>query len=209
MNSSIIQSIKKLESYFEKFELLPAQPNLLPKIKELYPNITPDLIEFYECCDGFSGGFDIEGSIIFSLDRIIELTEGRSGDNPLFTILFPIRNDGGWNFDCSILSDEGKNSIVYWDGETSAKPDYPIAGNLENFFTHFTDWAITCFNKDGTYQFKYDLFENNDSEYYDWPCDVQWTAKRDKALKGWLTKKEYRLLFDTELEAPKKGIFGF
>ena len=199
MNQSIANSIQSLNAYFDKFELKPAKENLIPKLKALYPNITDELVEFYECCDGFHSGFEEENSIILGVESIIELTEGRSGENPLFTQLLPIRNDGCWNFDCVVLGPTGKNTIVFWDRETSEKPDYPIAGNLDNFFDFFVKWAITCYHHDGTPKYEYDILENCDAQSFPWPFELNWIIQNDQTLKEWLLSTEYRLLFDQEL----------
>tara|TARA_Y100000589_G_C26901341_1_gene526395 strand:- start:53 stop:682 length:630 start_codon:yes stop_codon:yes gene_type:complete len=208
MNNSISNSLKSLSAHFNKFELKPAKPKLILKLRELYPNITDELVEFYEFCDGFDSGFEEENATILSVEEIINLTKERSGNNPLFTELIPIRNDGFWNFDCLMLNPKGKNTIVFWNGETSEKPDNPIAGNLATFFDHFVKWATTCYNKDGTSKYEYDILENRNAKSFPWPLDLKWIVRNDKPLKKWLSDKEYRLLFDKELAPLKKNFFG-
>ena len=201
MNTIIEDCINKLSNYFDEFEINPpASKKLIQNLDQFYPHLNNEIIEFYSYCNGFNVNLQQEYNkgIILSLDYIFEtMEESRTGENPLFTILFPLRNDGFWNFDCMLMNNSiGDGSIVFWDNGTSPDPDHLLASSLEKYFTFLTDYLITRYHQNGQIKFEYDI-NNPKMLNYPWPYNYKWITNFHSKFAELENDNEFKKLFYT------------
>ncbi|MBO6515050.1 MAG: SMI1/KNR4 family protein [Bacteroidia bacterium] len=191
--------IKRLESYFDKFELFePSSTTSIEHFKTYYTGLTPDIKDFYTFCNGFDVHTDdyYDGKVI-SLEEHLELIEAIRSDNlPLFTYQFPILTDGCGNYDCVMfLNGQGSNSVVFRDSDDGL-PSYVKANCLSSYFSFLTNDLLLRYNRDGTIKPEYDL-ENPDPVEIDWPHNSRQMITKDPGLIDLYKDVGYALQFSS------------
>lgn len=200
MNQAIKNSIQQLGDYFENFELHPPAPkSQVEKLRDYFPYLSLEIIDLYDYCNGFNVHLKeaYKTGILLSLDYIFETMKySRTGENPLFTILFPLRNDGCWNFDCLLMNnDMGNGSVLFWDNGTGPNPDYLLAGSLENYFKFLAEDLITRHHPDGSVKPEYDI-DNPDMLEYPWPFNNEWIGQQDADFAKLNTNENFKKLLE-------------
>ncbi|MBI3235395.1 MAG: hypothetical protein HYZ42_15390 [Bacteroidetes bacterium] len=175
--------ISKLASYFENFELRPPVTNQINDLKEYYKDISKEIIDFYNFCDGFNAHLeDPDTGNIFSLEEhLYNLTEMRNDEYPLFNSLFPLRSDGSGNFDCIMFVDGiGNNSVIFNDSDYGL-PSYIKASSLSSYISFLTEDLILRYQPNGKIKPDFDI-DNPDPVETDWPFNAKQMILKDPEL---------------------------
>ncbi|MFY0672784.1 MAG: SMI1/KNR4 family protein [Bacteroidia bacterium] len=190
--------IERLKAYFNKFELRPpTQKNNIEGFKKYYKNLSQEVIDFYNYCDGFDANveYDVEGAIISLEEHQERIDQIRTGEYPLFTYQFPITTDGCGNYDCVMfLEGVGNNSVVFWDIDYGL-PSFLKASSLSSFITFMVNDLIQRFNPDGSVKPEFNL-DNPDPAESDWPFNSKKMMLNDPGLIKLYKSDEFAKEFD-------------
>jgi len=199
----IKNEIERLALYFENFELRP--PSLkINDFKKYYKNLTPEVIDFYNLCDGFNANTEdyCDGNIISLDDHLNLINQMRSGQNPLFTYQFPLLSDGCGNFDCIMfLGGLGNNSVIFWDSDNGL-PSFLKASSLSKYISFLTEDLLLRYNPNGSVKPEYDI-DNPNPIKTDWPFNTKKMILKDSNLIELYKDKDYALQFDEPAELIK------
>ena len=197
--------ISKLASYFDNFELRPPIKNQINDLKKHYKNITIEIVDFYNFCDGFNThleDYDYDGNIISLKEHLDYLNQMKSEELPLFTNLFPLRSDGCFNFDCIVfLNGLGNNSVIFNDSDYGL-PSYIKASSLGSYISFLTEDLILRYQQNGKIKSEFDI-ENPNPIETDWPFNPKKMIVKDPELIKLYKDKDYSLLFNEPEELIK------
>lgn len=197
-------NISKLADYFESFELRPPELDKLAELKIHYGNITPQVLAFYEFCDGFNANLEgeCEGNILSLQDHLEYLTAMKTDEFPLFNTLFPLRSDGCGNFDCVLFTTGiGNNSVVFNDSDYGL-PAYIKASSLGSYINFLTEDLILRYQPNGQIKPEFHI-DNPDPIDTDWPFNPKQMIIKDPELMILYKDKNYSLLFNSPEELIK------
>ena len=188
--------ISKLATYFDNFELRPPKNNQIDKLRKQYKNITIEIVNFYNFCDGFNTHLEdnYQGNIISLEDHLDYLNQMNSEEFPLFNTLFPLREDGCGNFDCIVFfKGLGNNSVIFNDSDYGL-PSYILASSLGSYISFLTEDLILRYHPNGKIKPEFDL-ENPNPVETDWPFNPKKMIIKDQELVKLYIDKDYSLLF--------------